>query len=126
PSLEDYLEAIAVLSTESEYVHASLISQYLIVKKSSVTVALRHLKRHELIEYKPYKPIKLTLLGQEKAFEILQRHTALRDFFITVLHVESDKANQAACKIEHTIGPEITNKLVEFVRDYKKREVHET
>jgi DtxR family transcriptional regulator, Mn-dependent transcriptional regulator len=125
PSLEDYLEAIAVLSNEAEYVHASTISHYLSKKKSSVTVALRQLRQHQLIEYKPYKPIKLTLLGQEKAFEILQRHTALRDFFITVLHVEPDKANRAACKIEHTIGPEITNKLTEFVRDYKKRELHE-
>jgi DtxR family Mn-dependent transcriptional regulator len=120
PSLEDYLEAIAVLSNEAEYVHASTIGQYLSVKKSSVTVALRQLRYHKLIEYKPYKPIKLTLFGQKKAFEILQRHTALREFFIHILHIEPDKANQAACKIEHTIGPEITNKLAEFVRDYKQ------
>jgi DtxR family transcriptional regulator, Mn-dependent transcriptional regulator len=119
-SLEDYIEAIAILAGDSEYVHASTISTYLSVRKSSVTAALKNLKKRNLIEYQPYRPIKLTLLGQEKAIEILQRHTVLRDFFVHVLHVELEQANLAACKIEHAIGADITEKLVGFVRDFKK------
>lgn len=119
-SLEDYIEAIAVLAGDSGYVHASTVSEYLSVKKSSVTAALKNLKKHNLIVYQPYKPIKLTLLGQERAVEILQRHTVLRDFFVHVLQIEMEQANLAACKIEHAIGADITEKLVNFVRDFKK------
>lgn len=119
-SLEDYIEAIAVLAGDSGYVHASTISEYLSVRKSSVTAALKNLKKYNLIEYQPYRPIKLTFLGQERAIEILQRHTVLRDFFVNVLQIEMEQANLAACKIEHAIGADITEKLVGFVRDYKK------
>ncbi|MCK5848554.1 MAG: metal-dependent transcriptional regulator [Caldisericia bacterium] len=118
-SLEDYLEAIAILSQENELVRCSNIGVHLKVKKSSVTNALRHLYKMNLINYTPYKPIKLTQTGKQIAVEILKKHVTIREFFVNVLGIGDAKADEAACKIEHAIGKEITDKLVEFVRDYK-------
>jgi DtxR family Mn-dependent transcriptional regulator len=118
-SLEDYLEAIAILSQENELVRCSNIGVYLKVKKSSVTNALQHLYKKNLINYTPYKPIKLTQTGKQIAIEILKKHVTIREFFVNVLGVDNNKADEAACKIEHAIGKEITDKLVDFVKDFK-------
>ena len=114
-SLEDYLEAILNLASESNFARSKDIAKSLGVSRASVTGALRVLKKKGLANYKPYDYVTLTKSGQVAAAEIARKHKILKSFFINVLGVEADIAQKAACKAEHELGPEIIAKLLCFI-----------
>jgi DtxR family Mn-dependent transcriptional regulator len=114
-SLEDYLEAIFNLASESNIARSKDIAKLLGVSRASVTGALRVLKKKGLANYKPYDYVTLTESGRTAAAEIATKHDILKSFFINVLGVESDVAQQAACKAEHALGPGIIAKLLCFI-----------
>ncbi len=114
-SLEDYLEVIFNLTGESKIARSKDIATELDVSRSSVTGALRVLKKKGLVNYKPYDFVTLTDSGRVAAANIVRKHNILKAFFINVLGVESDLAQQAACKAEHSLGPEIIARLLCFI-----------
>ena len=114
-SLEDYLEVIFNLAGESDRARSKDIAKLLGVSKSSVTGALRVLKSRGLANYKPYDYVTLTEAGQDAAAEVVRKHNVLKSFFVSVLGVDTDIAQQAACKAEHTLGPEVIAKLLYFI-----------
>ena len=114
-SLEDYLEAILNLAGESNFARSKDIAKLLGVSRSSVTGALRVLKKKGLANYKPYDYVTLTESGRAAAAEIARKHKILKSFFINVLGLETDLAQKAACKAEHALGPGIITKLLCFI-----------
>lgn len=115
-SLEDYLEAIFNLSDESEGARSKDIAEVLNVARSSVTGALQALREKGLANYRPYGCITLTESGQTLAAEVVRKHNILKSFFINVLGADPCIAQQAACKAEHALGPEIIGRLLSFIR----------
>lgn len=103
-SLEDYIEAIFHIIAEKQAARAKDISRRFKVVGSSVTGALRSLEEKRLINYAPYDLITLTPAGRKAAEEVVHRHETLRDFFVNVLAVGYDEADEAACRIEHVIS----------------------
>ena len=114
-SLEDYLEAILNLASDSNFARSKDIAKLLGVSRASVTGALRVLKKKGLANYKPYDYVTLTKSGRATAAEIANKHNILKSFFVNVLCVETDIAQQAACKAEHALGQEIIAKLLCFI-----------
>lgn len=114
-SLEDYLEAIFNIAGKSQIARSKDIAKLLGVSKSSVTGALRVLKKKGLANYKPYDYVTLTEAGQAVAAEIARKHNILKSFFVNVLGVEQDTAQKAACKAEHALGPKIIAKLLCYI-----------
>jgi len=113
-SQEDYLEAIYHISAKKMAARAKDISQYLSVRASSVTGALRTLGKLGLINYAPYDIITLTAEGHTVAEEIVQRHEALERFLVNVLGVDAKEADEAACKMEHAVPKAIIDRLVKY------------
>ncbi|RKY23926.1 MAG: DtxR family transcriptional regulator [Planctomycetota bacterium] len=114
-SLEDYLEAIFNLAGASNVARSKDIAKSLGVARSSVTGALRVLKKKGLANYRPYDYVTLTKAGQDIAAEVVRKHNIITSFFVNVLGVETDIAQQAACRAEHTLGPEVISKLLCFI-----------
>lgn len=114
-SLEDYLEAIFNLSKDSKIARSKDIATSLGVSRASVTGALRVLKDKGLANYKPYNYVTLTETGWETAAQVAKKHKILKLFFIDVLGIEPNTAQEAACKTEHSLGPEIIAKLLCFI-----------
>jgi DtxR family Mn-dependent transcriptional regulator len=114
-SLEDYLEAIFNLTSESNFARSKDIAEMLGVSRASVTGALRVLKKKGLANYKPYDYVTLTESGRVTAAEIARKHDILKSFFINVLGVKTDVAQQAACKTEHALGEGIISRLLSFI-----------
>lgn len=110
-SQEDYLEVIFHLSRNKRQARAKDIAQALKVSRASVTEALRGLSKRGLINYAPYEAISLTAKGRRAALDVVQRHQALKNFFIRILAVDEDLADRGACQVEHTAPPEIINRL---------------
>ena len=117
-SMEDYLEAIALLSAGNKAVRVTEISQALGVKKPSVTSALTKLSQEGLIEHERYGQAKLTTRGKRIARDVFHRHKTLHHFLTEILKVDSMVAAKDACKMEHTVSPvtmERLSKFLEFV-----------
>lgn len=114
-SMEDYLEIIYLLVQKNKLARAKDIADHLGVKKPSVTGALRVLSSLGLIKYSPYGYIDLTDEGNSKASKIFRRHEILKQFFVKILRVDPQKAEDDACKVEHAISDSTLEKLVNFM-----------
>lgn len=114
-SLEDYLEAIAALAGSSGETRAADIADTMRVSRPSVTVALRALASRKMVNYRPYSTVSLTQEGKRLAAAVLRKHRILSRFFSEILGADEELADSAACKVEHAIGEEITDRLVEFL-----------
>jgi DtxR family Mn-dependent transcriptional regulator len=114
-SLEDYLEAIFNIIAEKEAVRPKDIAKRLKVSNASVTGALRALAEKDLINYAPYDVITLTRGGKTVAKDVIRRHEILHDFFVKVLAIDEATADEAACRMEHSIPKIILERFVHFV-----------
>ncbi len=114
-SLEDYLEAIFHIVDQKQAARAKDIALRMNVKSSSVTGALHALSEKGLINYAPYDLITLTPEGKKRAGNVVRRHRALRDFFVKVLSVGEEESEEAACKMEHGVSPNILKRFSEFI-----------
>ena len=114
-SLEDYLEAISEIVECNDHAHTKDIADKLNVKMPSVTNALQTLSARGLIVYRSHAPVRLTHAGAEKAAIIRRRHRTLHRFFSELLKVNSEDANEAACKIEHSFREPLVSRLITLV-----------
>ena len=114
-SLEDYLEAIFNLASGSDVARSKDIAKALGVAKPSVTGALKILAERGLVNYRPYGYVTLTDSGLAEASRVARKHNIIKSFFINVLGVKENTAQQAACRAEHALGPEIIAKLLCFI-----------
>jgi len=114
-SMEDYLEAVAMLREKEKVVRVSQISRKLKVKMPSVTSALKKLSEQGLVEHERYGHIKLTPEGSRIARDVIYRHEALTRFFAQALGINRETAEEDACKIEHVISPLSMERLAKFV-----------
>jgi DtxR family Mn-dependent transcriptional regulator len=114
-NMEDYLEAIYHIVRVKHAARAKDISEQLGVNRSSVTAALHSLANKKLINYAPYDIVTLTAKGQKTAKGISKRHKVLRSFFIKVLGVDEESADESACKMEHAVSEDILQRLEQFI-----------
>lgn len=119
-SQEDYLETIYFLVREEGAARPKEIAARMKVRAASVTGALRALAEKGLINYAPYSLVTLTDKGREIAGRIAGKHEALLHFFIQVLGVDSDEAEEFACSMEHTIPDPILQRFVRFAEYTEK------
>jgi DtxR family Mn-dependent transcriptional regulator len=121
-SLEDYLEAIYHLTAGQDVARSKDIAEAMKVSRASVTGALKTLSEKGLVNYKPYGYATLTAAGQRVARRVVRRHEVLTRFFEGLLGAEATTAQAAACRAEHTLGPEITARLMAFMEFVSKRQ----
>jgi DtxR family Mn-dependent transcriptional regulator len=119
-SLEDYLEAIKILSMNKKVVRVKNISELLNVRAASVVNALNILKEKGYIKQEKYGYIELTQIGNKKAIKILKKHKIIVKFLTSILKVSDKNAQKDACKIEHILSGETFQKLIKFLENWEK------
>ncbi len=120
-SLEDYLEAIYLLSKDKRVVRVTDVAKRLNVKKPSVVIALKRLKREGLIVQERYGYIELTDEGKRVAEEVYFRHTTLFRFFRDVLGLSEELAEKDACMMEHYLSREALDRIRSLMELVQKR-----
>ncbi len=118
-SLEDYIETIYHIIQEKLVARSKEIAAKMDVSRASVTEALRALSKKGLINYAPYEAITLTEKGKIVAEDVIFRHESLKQFFVEVLAIDNNIAEEAACKVEHSAPPEVIEKMVSFIEFMK-------
>lgn len=114
-SVEDYLETILILSERLPVVRSVDIANEMNYKKSSISVAMKHLRALEYIVVSEQGYITLTEKGREIAEMIYERHQVLSNWLIR-LGVDPKVAAQDACRIEHDISPESFSAIKKFIQ----------
>ncbi len=114
-SLEDYLEAVFVLSKEKGSVRLTDIAEYLEVSKPSVNRAIKTLTQNGFLEHVTYGDIVITPAGESYAANVLRRHKLIKQFLINELGVDEKIAEQDACQMEHVMSPVTIDKLYEYL-----------
>lgn len=114
-SIEDYLEAIYVLSLHRKVARVSEIAQKLGVKMASVTGTLKNLAEKGFVQHERYGFVELTENGKEIGKNVYKRHTILKKFLEEILLVKPKKAEKDACQLEHYLSPETFEKFVKFI-----------
>lgn len=114
-SAENYLETILMLSKSRPVVRSVDIATELGFKKSSVSVAMKHLRENNHITVTPEGFIYLTDSGKAIAEMIYERHELLCSW-LESLGVDKEIAAEDACRIEHVISPESFEALKKHIK----------
>ena len=110
-SLEDYLEAVFVLSGSNSQVRLTDIAAMLKVSKPSANRAVNTLTQNGFLSHETYGAITLTPEGETYAASVLHRHKLLKHFLNDTLGVNEKTAEEDACKMEHVMSAETLNSL---------------
>ncbi len=120
-SLEDYLEAISLLSREGAPARVKEIADHLKVKMPSVTGALKVLRDKGLVHYEKSSAISLTEEGQILAEAVAAKHEVLLRFLHELLLLEPERAEEMACRLEHAVDCEAIVRLERLTRAVHRR-----
>ncbi|KPA18549.1 DtxR family iron (metal) dependent repressor, partial [Candidatus Magnetomorum sp. HK-1] len=115
-TLEDYLETILELENKNKVARVKDIADKLEIQRGSVTGVLKLLEKKGLINYQPYSYITLTDSGLKIAKKITARHNVLKDFLVRIVQLESNNAENVACRMEHIIDEISMNKFIQFIK----------
>lgn len=121
PTLEDYLETILALSLKKKVVRVKDIARSLRVTTPSVVSALNSLSERNLIKHERYGYVELTDQGVFKAKEVDKLHKLLFKLLNEIMGIDAEIAYQDACKIEHHLSEETTqriNQFIQFMEEY--------
>lgn len=118
---EDYLEAILFIEEQKGRVKSVDIANFLGVSKPSVNKALTILQEMGYVSKPSYGEVTITQEGRKKAKTVAVKHMALTRLLTEVLGVSADTAEKDACKIEHDISDETTQKLIEFLSKFGEK-----
>ena len=113
-SAENYLETILILSKALPVVSSVDVATKLNFKKSSVSVAMKHLREKNHITVTEAGFIYLTDAGREIAEMIYERHEFITSW-LTSLGVAPDIAAEDACKMEHILSRESFEAIKTYV-----------
>ena len=117
---EDYLETILMLEEKNGYVRSVDVAAALGFSKPSISRAMTLLKEQNYIIMDKDHLIRLTDAGRVRANEVYGRHKALTRYFVEVLGVSPEVAEEDACNIEHVISEESMGKISEHLATLDK------
>ena len=114
-SAENYLETILMLSKKLPVVRSIDIANELGFKKSSVSIAMKHLRENNHIVVSDAGFISLTESGKQIADMIFERHEVISSWLIG-MGVSKETALEDACKMEHVISQESFEAMKKFIK----------
>ena len=113
-SAENYLETILILSKRLSDVRSVDIANELGFKKSSVSIAMKHLREKNHIVVSDSGFITLTESGRNIAEMIYERHLFFSNWLMR-LGVSEQTALEDACKIEHVLSKESFEAIKRYI-----------
>lgn len=120
---ENYLKAIFRFSKEGESVSTNTVANFLGTSPASVTDMFIKLGEKDLVEYTPYRGVRLKEEGQKVALRIVRKHRLWEVFLVQKLSFSWDNIHEVAEQLEHIDSPELIQRLDEFL-NYPKFDPH--
>ena len=111
-SKEDYLKAILEAESEGETVISATLAHWLKVSAPAVTMALRRLKKDNLVRVQADGRVRLTAAGTRIARHLTLRHHLIERMLSELFGMEWWKVHDEAERLEHAVSPAFEKKLV--------------
>jgi len=115
-STAHYLLAVAGFEKNGQPPRAADVARQLNVSRAAVSLQLRALREHGLVEVGENSRLSLTRLGAGLVARIASKREVMRVFLREILGVRKVTAERDACKIEHLISEETGAALVRFIQ----------
>ena len=120
--VEDYLQAVFVLTGRGTVVGTSTLAAYLGVSSPAVSVMLKRLTVAGLVS-RPSRHVELTAHGLRHALGVVRRHRLLESFLAEVLAVPWDEVHAESGKLEHAVSDRLMNRI-DAVLQHPTRDPH--
>lgn len=111
----DVLKAIHALETKDDVAAPSDIAVRTGTSRAFVTKMLRGMAEQGLVDYAPYRGVRLTERGVRGAVELSRHHRLLEVFLTETLGYTPDGAHAEAERLEHVISEEFEARLDAFL-----------
>jgi len=111
-----YLMAIHDLTVTEGRARVSDIARALNVTRGSASLALKGLREKELADQDRSRCFHLTENGERIVQKVRARRAIFDTFLRDILHVSEQQANTDACKIEHLISAETSDRMLVFIQ----------
>ncbi|MBE8163106.1 MAG: metal-dependent transcriptional regulator [Bdellovibrionaceae bacterium] len=121
-STAHYLCAIHKLHEDNGYVRMVDISKLLNFSRGSVSIAIKNLKKKNLVEEDKNGFLNLSKVSHEKVHEILANKTLLYYFLKNFLGVTKNTAELDSCLMEHVLSAESQKKLFLYMKKMQTAE----
>lgn len=117
PAVEDFLKTVYLLEQQVDPVPTNLLAGALNIKAPSVTDMIKRLSGPDLLllDYIPYKGVRLTEFGQRIALEVVRHHRLIEVFLTRLLHYEWDEVHEEADRLEHHISERLEERIADAV-----------
>ena len=114
-SVEDYLETILLLHKKNGHVRSIDIANEMNFTKASVSVSMKNLREKGYITVAENGFITLTQTGNVRAESVLERHTILSDWLMSI-GVSRETALEDACRVEHDLSVESFEAIKRYLK----------
>ena len=114
-SMGHYLMAIRDLLKARGYARVTDVATHLEISRSSASTALASLRKKGYVDEDENHFLRLTQRGEAIALQIVRNHLVLESFFKNILGVEEEQALVDACKMEHLLSSETSNRLLALI-----------
>lgn len=113
---ENYLKGIYQLTKRGDDgASTNDIAAQMETKASSVTDMLKKLSKKDLLNYKPYKGVKLTEAGRQAAIFTIRKHRLWETFLVEKMGFKWDEVHDIAEELEHIQSEKLINRLDQFL-----------
>jgi DtxR family Mn-dependent transcriptional regulator len=115
-AVENYLKAVYHLEDGGEaLVGTKSIADRLQLAPASVTQKLKALADQGLLEYVPYRGVRLTAEGRREALRTIRNHRLVELFLIRTLGFSWDEVHREAEALEHALSDEVADRIDAFL-----------
>lgn len=115
PRISDCLKLIYAMQEEGQKVSTSAVSERLGVSDATASVLFKDFAAAGWVEHIPYRGVRLTPLGEQKAIEVIRHHRLLETYLARELGYTWDKVHAEADRLEHVISEEFEDRLDELL-----------
>jgi DtxR family Mn-dependent transcriptional regulator len=122
-SKEDYLSTIYKHRDSDGTIKSNQIAEQLDISGAAVTDMLKKLSKDGYVDYKKYKGIRLTKVGEEYAMNMVRRHRIWEVFLHQVVGIPWDKVHSEAENLEHSSSDDLIDRLEEML-DFPEFDPH--
>ena len=113
---ENYLKAIYHLSNSgTQEVATNALAEAMCTKPASVSDMVKKLSVKGVVEHQPYKGVRISKVGKEKALYIIRKHRLWEVFLVDKLKFKWDEVHEVAEQLEHIRSPLLVKKLDAFL-----------
>jgi DtxR family Mn-dependent transcriptional regulator len=103
--VQDYLKAIwTATEWDGDPITTAGLAEHFGTTMATVSSAMRRLAAAGLVEYRPYKPVRLTRTGAEHAMAMVRRHRLLETYLAEQLGYEWTQVHDEAELLEHAVS----------------------